>query len=69
MIKALFCLISGHNYELMSHKSIGPSGIKSYRSETGFFPESMEMQLVGYTKIVQVCKKCGHIKTTISLGE
>jgi hypothetical protein len=67
----LTCLIEGHDYELISHKSFGPTNIinnikADYASS---IPFSCHADLVGYTKTVQICKRCGKVNITQSLGE
>jgi hypothetical protein len=66
MIKTLLCSINGHNYETINHNSVPPSLI-NFKAD-GYIPDSLEMKLVGYTKTVQICKTCGHVKTTTTLG-
>lgn len=67
----LTCLIEGHDYELISHKSFGPrltpTKIKADNADS--IPFSLQAATVGYTKTVQICKRCGKVNITQSLGE
>lgn len=67
----LTCLFQGHDYELISHKSFGPTN-KYSKIEADFassIPFSFHADSVGYTKTVQICKRCGKVNITQSLGE
>jgi hypothetical protein len=65
----LTCLFQGHDYELISHKSFGPTLTKIQADDVYSLPFSFEAKLVGYTKTVQICKRCGKVNITQSLGE
>lgn len=67
MKKFLTCLIQGHDYELISHNSFKPR-LGNIESE-GALPFSVHAGLIGYTKTVQICKRCGKVNITQSLGE
>lgn len=65
----LTCLIEGHDYELISHKSFEPILTKINTSNMNSIPFSFQAGLIGYTKTVQICKRCGKVNITQSLGE
>lgn len=67
MINFLLCMIRGHKYETVSHTSHAPRFSKFNCS--GYVPWSIEAGMVGYTKTVQICKRCGKVHITQSLGE
>jgi hypothetical protein len=65
----LTCLIEGHDYELISHKSFGPRLTKFNTDDMNSLPFSFHAGVIGYTKTVQICKRCGKVNITQSLGE
>jgi hypothetical protein len=67
----LTCLFQGHDYELLSHKSFGPkiTAINLKADDINSIPFSLHSQMIGYTKTVQICKRCGKVNITQSLGE
>lgn len=65
----LTCLFEGHDYELISHKSFGPTITKIEADSASSLPFSIHAKLIGYTKTVQICKRCGKVNITQSLGE
>ena len=71
MINLVICLIYGHNFEIISHTSNRPND--SFRFEMtrfqGELPFSFEASLVGYTKTVQICKRCGKVHSVTKLGQ
>ena len=67
MFKLCKLINFGHDYELLSHNSVGPNGFDTFNYQ-GHIPQAFQMRIVGYTKTVQVCKNCGKVKTTITLG-
>lgn len=71
MIKHLICLIYGHNFETVSHGSHKPKDSLKFNMDRfiGELPFSFEASLVGYTKTVQVCKRCGKVHSVTKLGQ
>lgn len=69
MKKFLTCLIEGHDYELISHKSFEPILTKFNTTHMNNMPFSLHAGIIGYTKTVQICKRCGKVNITQSLGE
>jgi len=65
----LTCLIEGHDYELISHKSFSPTITKIQADNMHDIPWSFHAKLIGYTKTVQICKRCGKVNIIQSLGE
>lgn len=65
----LTCLIEGHDYELISHKSFGPTMTKIKADNIHSIPWQVHAQMIGYTKTVQICKRCGKVNITQSLGQ
>jgi hypothetical protein len=68
MLNYLMCLIRGHDYERVSHESVKPREKFNFSQVYGF-TFSMEAIMLGYTKTVQVCKRCGKVKITKSIGQ
>lgn len=69
MKKFLTCLIQGHDYELIPHKSFKPRLSNIESDNAGALPFSFHAGFIGYTKTVQICKRCGKVNITQSLGE
>jgi hypothetical protein len=65
----LTCLFQGHDYELLSHKSFGPRITEIKADNTNSLPFAFHAGVIGYTKTVQICKRCGKVNITQSLGE
>lgn len=69
MLNHLICLLKGHDYELKSHDSFPPEPFKFNLSQVMGVPFSFQAKLLGYTKTVQICRRCGKVHVTMSLGQ